>query len=90
MKVAVNIKMPKLDRAMKAGKITSWFKQIGDWVEKGEDLFEVETWKITKKVESPAGGILSEIMIAAGESVPVKVVVAILAETGEYPHKNIR
>jgi pyruvate dehydrogenase E2 component (dihydrolipoamide acetyltransferase) len=90
MKVAVNIKMPKWDPAMKLGKITSWFKQIGDSVEKGEDLFEVETWRITKKVESPAGGVLSEVMIAAGESVPVKVVVATLAEPGEYPYKTVR
>ncbi len=40
---------------MKDGKITRWFKQEGDSVNKGENLFEVETEKITKKVESPAG-----------------------------------
>ena len=80
MKVAINIKMPKWDPTMKDGKITRWFKKEGDLVDKGEDLFEVETEKITKKVESPAGGILSQIVIQAGKKVPVKVVVAFLSE----------
>ena len=78
MKVTVNVKMPKWDLAMKEGKITRWFKQEGDSVEKGGDLFEVEADKITKKVESPAGGILSQILIQAEKKVPVKVVVAFL------------
>ena len=78
--MTVNIKMPKWDMAMKEGKITRWFKQEGDSVDKGEDLFEVQTDKITQKVESPAGGILSQIVIPAGKKVPVKVVVAFLAE----------
>ena len=83
MKVSVNIKMPKWDLSMKEGKITRWFKKEGDTVDKGEDLFEVETEKITNKVQSTAGGRLSQIMIPAGKRVPVKVVVAILAEPGE-------
>ena len=81
--VSVNIKMPKWDLAMKEGKITRWFKKEGDTVDKGEVLFEVETEKITNKVLSPAGGRLSQIMIPAGKRVPVKVVVAILAEPGK-------
>jgi pyruvate dehydrogenase E2 component (dihydrolipoamide acetyltransferase) len=83
MKVSVNIKMPKWDLSMKEAKITRWFKKEGDMVDKGEDLFEVETKKIINKVQSPAGGRLSQIMIPVGTRVPVKVVVAILAKTGE-------
>jgi pyruvate dehydrogenase E2 component (dihydrolipoamide acetyltransferase) len=79
MKVLINIKMPKWDPAMKEGKITQWFKKEGDTVDKGGDLFEVETERITNKVQSPAGGRLSQIFIPAGKRVPVKVVVAILA-----------
>jgi pyruvate dehydrogenase E2 component (dihydrolipoamide acetyltransferase) len=82
-KVSVNIKMPKWDPAMKAGEITRWFKQAGDEVNKGEALCEVKTDKNTSTVESPAGGRLSQIMIPAGKGVPVKVVVAVLAEPGE-------
>jgi pyruvate dehydrogenase E2 component (dihydrolipoamide acetyltransferase) len=80
MRVTVNIKMPKWDQTMKVGKVTRWFKQEGDSVEKGEDLFEVETGNITKIVASPAGGILSQILIQAGKMVPVKVVVAFMAK----------
>jgi pyruvate dehydrogenase E2 component (dihydrolipoamide acetyltransferase) len=75
--------MPKWDLAMKEGKITRWFKKEGDTVGNGEDLFEVETEKIINKVQSHAGGRLSQIMIPVGTRVPVKVVVAILAEPGE-------
>ena len=78
--MSVNIKMPKWGPTMKVGKITRWFKQEGDSVDQGEDLFEVKTDNITKKVESPTGGVLSQIVIQAGKKVPVKVVVAFLTE----------
>jgi pyruvate dehydrogenase E2 component (dihydrolipoamide acetyltransferase) len=80
MKVTVNIKMPKWELTMKEGKITRWFKQEGDSVEQGDDLFEVEAKNITRKVESPTDGVLSQILILAGKKVPVKVVVAFLTE----------
>ena len=81
--MAVNIKMPKWDLTMKEGKITRWFKKEGDIISKGEDLFEVETEKISNFVQSPAGGRLSQIFIPAGSRVPVKVVVATLVEPRE-------
>ncbi len=81
--MSVNIKMPKWDLAIKEGKITRWFKKEGDTVNKGDDLFEVETKKITDKVQSPASGRMSQIMIPVGTRVPVRVVVAVLAEPGE-------
>ena len=83
MQVAVCVKMPKWHLAMKDGKITRWFKQEGESIDKGQDLFEVEAEESLRKVESPAGGRLSQIFIPAGKSAPVKVVVAILAEPGE-------
>ena len=79
--MTVNIKMPKWDPKMRNAIITRWLKQEGDSVEKGEDLFEVQTDKNTRIVGSPASGMLSQILIRAGEKVPVKVVVAFLAET---------
>jgi pyruvate dehydrogenase E2 component (dihydrolipoamide acetyltransferase) len=78
--VTVNVKMPKWSLTMKVGKITRWFKQEGDSVDQGDDLFEVEAENITRKVESPAGGVLSQILIQAKKKVPVKVVVAFLTE----------
>ncbi|MGD9349529.1 MAG: 2-oxo acid dehydrogenase subunit E2, partial [Desulfobacterales bacterium] len=80
MNASINIKMPKWDPEMKEGKISRWFIKEGETIDKGEDLFEVKTEKITQKVPSPGKGRLSQIFIPAGISVPVKVVVAILAE----------
>ena len=57
----------------------------GDSVEKGEPLFEVETEKITNTVESPASGVLHQIVVEAGVKAAVGAVLAILAEPGETP-----
>ena len=72
---------------MKEGKITKWFKEEGDPVQQGEDLFEVETEKITNKVEAPASGILFQIVVPVGTTVPVGTIVAIVADTGEQPER---
>jgi pyruvate dehydrogenase E2 component (dihydrolipoamide acetyltransferase) len=81
--LSVQIAMPKWGHLMEEGKITRWFKDEGDTVEKGEDLFEVETEKITNIVEANASGILFQILVPVGAIAPVGAVVAILAEAGE-------
>ena len=81
--MAVNIIMPKWGHTMTEGKITRWLKQEGDSVEKGEELFEVETEKITNTVEATASGILFQIVVPEGSTADVSAVVAILAEPGE-------
>jgi len=81
--LAVNIIMPKWGHTMEEGKITKWLKQEGDTVQKGEELFEVETEKITNTVEAIAGGILFQILVPVGSSARVSAVVAVLAEPGE-------
>jgi pyruvate dehydrogenase E2 component (dihydrolipoamide acetyltransferase) len=79
--------MPKWGLTMKEGKVTKWFKNEGDEVQKGEALFEVETEKITNEVESTAGGILFQIVVAEGTTVPVGAILAIIAERGEEPER---
>jgi pyruvate dehydrogenase E2 component (dihydrolipoamide acetyltransferase) len=81
--LAVNIIMPKWGHTMEEGKITKWLKQEGDTVEKGEELFEVETEKITNTVEATAGGTLFQILVPVGSSALVSAVVAVMAEPGE-------
>lgn len=83
--MAVRITMPKWGMTMREGKITKWFKKEGDSVTKGEPLFEVETEKITNKVESTASGVLFQIMVPAGEIAAVGAVIAVIAEPGEQP-----
>ncbi len=86
-KLAVDIIMPKWGHTMTEGKITQWLKKEGDSIEKGEELFEVETEKITNTVEATASGILFQIIVPAGNTAPVSAVVAILSEPGETPER---
>ena len=72
---------------MKVGKISKWYKNEGDPVEKGENLFEVETEKITNKIESPGAGILFQIVVPEGETVKVGTIVAVIAQAGEQPER---
>ena len=85
--MSVNVSMPKLGMTMKTGKLSKWYKNEGDQVEAGGDLFEVETEKITNKVEAPAGGILFQIVVHEGEVVPVGAIVGVIAEPGETPER---
>jgi pyruvate/2-oxoglutarate dehydrogenase complex dihydrolipoamide acyltransferase (E2) component len=70
--------MPNLGYDMEAGKITSWLKQVGDSVARGEPIAEIETDKATIEMESLAAGTLVEIVAEAGSEVPVGEPVAYL------------
>ncbi len=85
--MSVNVTMPKLGMTMRTGKLSKWYKNEGDQVEEGGDLFEVETEKITNKVEAPVGGILFQIVVREGDVVPVGTVVGVIAEPGEIPER---
>ncbi|MBV9970641.1 MAG: E3 binding domain-containing protein, partial [Xanthobacteraceae bacterium] len=82
----MDILMPQLGETVAEGKITTWFKAIGDPVQPGDNLFEIETDKVTMEVPATSAGTLTEIRVAAGEVAPVGAVVAIVAgATGEAP-----
>ncbi|WP_236609896.1 dihydrolipoamide acetyltransferase family protein [Desulfotignum phosphitoxidans] len=83
----MNVTMPKLGMTMKVGKVSKWYKNEGDAVEKGENLFEVETEKITNQIEASGIGTLFQIVVPAGETVPVGTIVAVIAEEGEQPER---
>jgi 2-oxoglutarate dehydrogenase E2 component (dihydrolipoamide succinyltransferase) len=63
------------------GTITKWLKKAGDRVEKDEPLFEISTDKVDAEIPSPAAGVLTEIKIAAGATVEVNTVVAVIGES---------
>jgi pyruvate dehydrogenase E2 component (dihydrolipoamide acetyltransferase) len=69
MRVAVN--MPRYAADAIDGRITTWRKQVGDRVERGEVIAEIETDKAELDLEATASGVLSEIVHAAGTDVPV-------------------
>ncbi len=76
-----DIFMPALSSTMTEGKIVSWQKSPGDWVEKGETVLVVESDKADMDVESFFSGYLATIVVAAGDVAPVGSTIALLAET---------
>ncbi|MBT3257257.1 MAG: 2-oxo acid dehydrogenase subunit E2 [Deltaproteobacteria bacterium] len=81
--MSVHVAMPKWGLTMKEGKIVNWLIKEGDPVKKGQDLFEVETEKITNIVEALADGILFQIVVPVGTVVKTGTIVAVIAEEGE-------
>jgi len=82
--MSVNIEMPKLSDTMTEGTLIKWHKKVGDSVEIGDILAEVETDKATMEMEAFDEGIITEIMIQEGERAPIGCILAILdGDTGE-------
>jgi 2-oxoglutarate dehydrogenase E2 component (dihydrolipoamide succinyltransferase) len=72
--------MPQMGESIFEGTITKWLKKAGDRVEKDEPLFEISTDKVDAEIPSPVAGVLAEIKIAAGATVEVNTVVAVIGE----------
>ena len=79
----MDIIMPQLGETVAEGKITKWFKQAGDSVAPGDNLFEIETDKTSMEVPATSAGVLAEIRVATGDVAPVGAVVAVLADSAE-------
>jgi len=76
----MNVIMPQLGETVTEGKIIAWFKQVGDAVAPGDNLFEVETDKAAMEVPATKAGRLSEIRVEAGRAATVGAVVAVIAD----------
>jgi pyruvate dehydrogenase E2 component (dihydrolipoamide acetyltransferase) len=74
----VDVTMPNLGYDMEQGKLVSWLKLVGDRVDRGDPLAEVETDKTTVEMESLVSGTLVEIVCAAGEDACVGDVIAVV------------
>jgi pyruvate dehydrogenase E2 component (dihydrolipoamide acetyltransferase) len=79
----MDVLMPQLGETVAEGKISKWFVSAGDAVKPGDNLFEIETDKVSMEVPATAAGTLSAINVAAGETAPVGAVVAIISAPGE-------
>ena len=81
--MATNVLMPQLGESIAEGTIVRWNKVVGDSVDRDEPLFEVSTDKVDAEVPAPAGGVVAEVRVQAGETVAVNTVVAIIAAPDE-------
>jgi pyruvate dehydrogenase E2 component (dihydrolipoamide acetyltransferase) len=76
----MDVLMPQLGETVAEGKVTKWFKAAGDAVKPGDNLFEIETDKVSMEVPSTTTGVLKEIRVPAGDVAPVGAVVAVIAD----------
>ena len=76
----MDVLMPQLGETVSEGKITKWFKSAGDAVKPGDNLFEIETDKVSMEVPSTVAGVLSEIRVSTGDIAPVGAVVAVISD----------
>ena len=81
--MAVVINMPRLSDTMEEGTVAKWLKKVGDKVEEGDILAEIETDKATMEFESFNEGTLLHIGIQEGDGAPVDTLLAIIGEEGE-------
>ncbi len=75
--------MPQMGESIAEGTIVRWIKKVGDSVDRDEPLFEISTDKVDAEIPSPAAGVLMDIAVKEGETVPVNSVVATIGAAGE-------
>jgi len=79
----MDVLMPQLGETVAEGKISKWFVSAGDAVKPGDNLFEIETDKVSMEVPAIAAGTLAAIHVQAGDVAPVGAVVAVILGKGE-------
>src|SRR5438105_15960362 len=81
--MSTDVVMPQMGESIAEGTIVRWIKKVGDQVARDEPLFEISTDKVDAEIPSPAAGVVSEIRVKEGETVPVNSVVAIIGPAEE-------
>jgi pyruvate dehydrogenase E2 component (dihydrolipoamide acetyltransferase) len=80
--MAVEVVMPQMGESIFEGTVTRWLKKPGDRVERDEPLYEISTDKVDAEIQSPAAGVLREIKVGEGQTVPIRTVVALIDAEG--------
>src|SRR5580704_2289253 len=80
--MSIDVVMPQMGESIFEGTITKWLKKAGDKVERDEPLFEISTDKVDAEIPAPSAGVLKEIKVAEGQTVPVQTVVAVIDSNG--------
>jgi pyruvate dehydrogenase E2 component (dihydrolipoamide acetyltransferase) len=80
--MAVDVIMPQMGESIFEGTITKWLKKAGDKIERDEPLFEISTDKVDAEIPSPSAGVLKEIKVTEGQTVPIQTIVAVIDADG--------
>ena len=79
----VDVIMPQMGESIAEGTRSKWMKKVGDEVKRDEPIFEISTDKVDAEIPAPAAGVLAEIKVKEGQTVPVQTIVAVIeTETG--------
>src|SRR6202049_636949 len=84
----MDVLMPQLGETVAEGKITKWFKSAGELVLPGDNLFEIETDKVSMEVPSTTTGMLAEIRVPAGTVARAGAIVAVIAYASPAQHSR--
>lgn len=79
----IEVLLPKMGESVAEATITSWLKNVGDFIEEDEAIVEIATDKVDSEVPSPTSGILKQRLFEEGDVVPVGAVFAVIGEDGE-------
>src|ERR1700691_4121275 len=80
--MAVDVIMPQMGESIFEGTITKWLKKPGDKIERDEPLFEISTDKVDAEIPAPSAGVLKEIKVNEGQTVPIQTIVAVIEASG--------
>src|SRR5687767_5720915 len=72
----VDVIMPQMGESITEGTLSRWLKKVGDSVKRDEPIFEISTDKVDAEIPAPSSGVLAEIIVQEGQTVPVATVVA--------------
>src|SRR3954462_344438 len=81
--MSTNVVMPQMGESIAEGTIVRWIKKVGENVDRDEPLFEISTDKVDAEIPSPGAGVLTEIKVKEGETVPVNAVVAVIGPAAD-------
>src|SRR3989440_2710106 len=76
--VCVDVLMPKMGESIAEGTLSKCLKKLGDEVKRDEPLFEISTDKVDAEIPAPSAGVLAEIKVQEGQTVPVQTLVAVI------------
>ncbi|HZH39711.1 MAG TPA: 2-oxoglutarate dehydrogenase, E2 component, dihydrolipoamide succinyltransferase [Gemmatimonadales bacterium] len=74
----VDVLMPQMGESIAEGTLSKWLKNVGDPVKRDEPLFEISTDKVDAEIPAPTAGVLAEIKVQQGQTVPVQTLVAVI------------
>jgi 2-oxoglutarate dehydrogenase E2 component (dihydrolipoamide succinyltransferase) len=74
----IDVLMPQMGESIAEGTLSKWLKKLGDPVKRDEPLFEISTDKVDAEIPAPSAGVLAEIKVQEGQTVPVQTLVAVI------------